>query len=120
MHPAANSGYWDGKAHKGVKPEDPFDTRTVEGRKRQRKDRPTPDAPKPKWMPYAPKSSPGASGGRFYDDSGVAEAGSIKSGESFFTLPTALSTFHAVILSASKGRSRSIGGRSGSAFNQRS
>ena len=42
------------------------------------------------------------------------EAGSISSDESFFTLPTALSTFHAVIFSALYGRSRSIGGRSGS------
>jgi hypothetical protein len=31
---AANSGYWDGKVHKAVKFGDPFDTRTVEGRKR--------------------------------------------------------------------------------------
>jgi hypothetical protein len=42
-------------------------------------------------------------------ESGVAEVGSISSGESFFTLSTALSTFHEVILSESKGRSMSIG-----------
>jgi transcriptional regulator with XRE-family HTH domain len=70
-----------------------------EGRE-QRKERPTPDVLRPKWRPYAPKSNPGVSGERFSDDSGVAEAGSINSGESFLTLPTTLSTFHAVILSA--------------------
>jgi hypothetical protein len=34
---------------------------------------------------------------RFSDDSGVTDAGSISSGESFFTFPSALSTFHAGI-----------------------
>jgi hypothetical protein len=53
-----------------------------------------------KWKRYAAKSDPGASGERFSDDSGAAEAGPINSGESFFTLPTPLSTFHAVVLSA--------------------
>jgi hypothetical protein len=55
----------------------------------QRKERPTPDVPRPKWMPYAPKSNPAVSGERFSDDSGVAEAGSIN--ESHFTFPTACS-----------------------------
>jgi len=61
------------------------------------------------WMPYAPKNRPGVSGERSSDGSGAAEAGSINSGLSFFTLPTASSTFHAVILSALNGRSRSTG-----------
>jgi hypothetical protein len=30
----ANNPYWDGKVHKAVKFGDPFDSRTVEGRKR--------------------------------------------------------------------------------------
>ena len=110
--------YWDGKVYKTVKFGDQFDTRTVEGRKRAaqraahvRRARTGLELPR--------ADNHGVSGELFSDDSGVAEAGSINSGESFFVLPTALSTFHAVILSASKGRSKSTGGRSESAFNQR-
>jgi hypothetical protein len=41
------------------------------------------------------KRDPGFSGVRSSTSLGFAEAGSIKSAESFFTFPTALSTFHA-------------------------
>src|ERR1700759_3447695 len=69
------------------------------------------------WLPecnrdhQVPKREGGGSSSRIW---------SINSGLSFFTLPTALSTFHAVILSVSKGRRKWIGGRSGSAVSQRS
>jgi hypothetical protein len=44
-----------------------------------------PGVPRPKWKPYAPKSKLGVSGVPFSDDSGAVDAGSINSGESFFT-----------------------------------
>ena len=91
----------------------------IKGRKRAApRERPTPDVPSRVDAPRAEEQS-WSFWERSSGDSGAAEAGSIDSGLSFFTLPTGLSTFHAVILSASRGRSRSIGKRSGSAFNHR-
>jgi hypothetical protein len=105
--------YWDGKVHKAVKFGTDSTRAPLKAGRELRKERLASGEPGPSWSYYEPKSNPGVSGERFSDDSGVAEVGSINSGESFFTLPTALSTFHAAILSASKGRKRSIGGALG-------
>jgi hypothetical protein len=47
----------------------------------QRNERLKSGEPRPSWSYYEPKSDPGVSGERFSDDSGVAEAGSINSGD---------------------------------------
>jgi hypothetical protein len=96
----ANNPYWDGKVHKAVKFGDRFDSRTVEGRKRAMRRAIQARRAKAE-IELLREGDPGRSRSGSSACSGVAEAGSISSGLSFFTLPTALSTFHAVILSAS-------------------